>query len=79
MVSTGYKLIDCRIFNVFLTAFFAYGGTELVGITAGEAKDPSKTVPKAIKGTFYRILIFYTVALLVLGLIVPYNMYLMVT
>lgn len=75
------------IFQVFLTAFFSYGGTELVGITgkmhftiAGEAKNPSVVVPKAIKGgvnlitgTFYRILIFYTGALFILGLIVPYD------
>ncbi|KAJ3254823.1 hypothetical protein HK103_006813 [Boothiomyces macroporosus] len=43
------------IFNVFLMAFFSFGGTELVGITAGEAKEPEKTIPKAIKNTFWRI------------------------
>ncbi|KAI8916388.1 lysine-specific permease [Gorgonomyces haynaldii] len=61
------------LFDVFLTAFFSYGGTELVGITAAEAKNPSATVPKAINGTFWRILIFYTGAIFVMGLILPYN------
>ena len=61
------------LFQVFLTAFFSYGGTELVGITAGEAKNPKETIPRAIKGTFWRILIFYTGALLVMGMMIPYN------
>lgn len=66
--------------KVFLTAFFSYGGTELVGITgiwllnlAGEAANPAKTIPKAIKGTFYRILIFYTGAIFIMGLLLPYD------
>lgn len=60
-------------FNVFILAFFAFGGTELIGVTAGEAKDPRKTVPKAINQTFYRILIFYIGSILVLGLCIPNN------
>lgn len=34
-----------------------YAGTEMVGITAGEASDPSKAVPRAIRQVFWRILI----------------------
>ncbi|TPX34248.1 hypothetical protein SmJEL517_g03065 [Synchytrium microbalum] len=30
----------------FPTAFYSFGGTELVGITAGEAANPRKTVPR---------------------------------
>ncbi|KAJ3063514.1 hypothetical protein HDU99_004803, partial [Rhizoclosmatium hyalinum] len=60
-----------RIAKNFATAFFAYGGTELVGLTAGEAINPRKSVPRAINGTFYRVLIFYLGALLVVGLILP--------
>ncbi|KAI9339350.1 amino acid permease-domain-containing protein [Obelidium mucronatum] len=60
-----------RIAKNFTTAFFAYGGTELVGLTAGEAVNPRKSVPRAINGTFIRILIFYLGSLLVVGLILP--------
>ncbi|EGF78567.1 hypothetical protein BATDEDRAFT_13074 [Batrachochytrium dendrobatidis JAM81] len=58
------------IFNVFVVAFYGFGGTELVGVTAGEAINPSKNVPKAIKQTFWRILLFYVIAIFVMGLVV---------
>lgn len=48
-------------------------GTELVGVTVGEAQNPRKTIPRAIKLTFYRILFFYVLSVFLLGLIVPYN------
>ncbi|KAF2759123.1 hypothetical protein EJ05DRAFT_475351 [Pseudovirgaria hyperparasitica] len=56
-----------------VTAVFAYLGTELVGVTVGEAQNPRKTVPRAIKLTFYRILFFYVLSVLLLGMNVPYN------
>lgn len=59
--------------NVLVTAVFAYSGTELVGITVAEAENPRRNVPKAIKLTFYRILIFYVLSVFLLGMCVPYN------
>lgn len=38
--------------NALVLALFAYMGTELIGVTVGEAKNPRKTVPSAIKKTF---------------------------
>lgn len=49
------------------TAVFAYLGTELVGVTVGEAQNPRKVVPRAIKLTFYRILFFYCISCLLIG------------
>jgi amino acid transporter len=45
----------------------------LVGVTVGEAQNPRKTIPRAIKLTFYRILFFYILSIFLLGMIVPYN------
>lgn len=59
--------------SVFVTAAFAYGGTELVGLAAAEAADPRKTLPTATKQVFWRIAFFYVVSLLIVGLLVPYN------
>ncbi|KAG9290108.1 hypothetical protein G9A89_010414 [Geosiphon pyriformis] len=59
--------------SVFLVAGFSFQGTELVGIAAGESANPEKNVPKAIKQVFWRILIFYILAILVIGLLIPYN------
>lgn len=57
----------------WVNASFTYQGTELVGITAGEAANPRKTVPKAINKVFFRILIFYVLSLFFVGLLVPFN------
>jgi amino acid transporter len=61
------------VWSTFTTAVFAYLGTELVGVTVGEAANPRKVIPRAIKLTFYRILLFYVVLVFLLGMLVPYN------
>ncbi|CAG8953316.1 hypothetical protein HYFRA_00003524 [Hymenoscyphus fraxineus] len=57
--------------SVFVTASFAFGGTELVGLAAAECANPRKTIPKATKQVFWRITLFYVISLFILGLIVP--------
>ena len=52
---------------------FSFGGLELVGITAAEADDPAKSIPKATNQVIYRILIFYIGALAVLLSLYPWN------
>lgn len=60
------------LFSLVLVTF-SFGGVELVGITAGEAKDPEKSIPKAINNVIWRILIFYVGALSVMMTIYPWN------
>ncbi|KAG0323217.1 hypothetical protein BGZ99_002893 [Dissophora globulifera] len=62
-----------NIFTTCVWAFFSFGGTELIGITAGESANPGKAVPKAIRHTFWRILLFYILTIMVIGLVVPWN------
>ena len=52
---------------------FSFGGIELLGITAGEAENPDKTIPKAINQVIYRILIFYVGTMLVLMTLWQWN------
>ena len=59
--------------NVFLLAGFSFSGTELVGLAAGECENPQVNVPKAIKMVFWRILLFYIGAIIVIGFLVPFN------
>ncbi|KAK2748967.1 hypothetical protein FQN57_007250 [Myotisia sp. PD_48] len=59
--------------STMVQATFAYLGTELVGVTVGEAQNPRKTIPRAIKLTFYRILFFYILSVFFLGMVVPYD------
>ena len=58
---------------MFVTAAFAFGGTELVGLAAAEAADPRKSLPTATKQVFWRITGFYVISLFIVGLIVPAN------
>jgi proline-specific permease ProY len=53
---------------------FAYGGIEIIGITAGEAEDPKTTIPKAINSVPWRILVFYMGTLFVIMSIFPWNL-----
>jgi amino acid transporter len=59
--------------TVFVTASFAFSGTELTGLAAAEAANPRKEIPKATKQVVWRICIFYIINLFLVGLIVPAN------
>ncbi|RAJ37272.1 amino acid permease [Pedobacter cryoconitis] len=52
---------------------FSFGGLELIGITAAEAENPEKTIPKATNQVIYRILIFYVGALVILFSLSPWK------
>lgn len=56
--------------SVFVTAAFAFSGTELVGLAAAESANPRKSIPLATKQVFWRVLFFYVVNLFIVGLIV---------
>lgn len=57
----------------FVVVVFSFGGTELVGITAGEAENPQKTIPMAINGIIVRILIFYIATLAIILCLYPWS------
>ncbi|KAF4635558.1 hypothetical protein G7Y89_g2538 [Cudoniella acicularis] len=65
--------------SVFVTAAFAFAGTELVGLAAAETANPRKSLPTAVKQVFWRISLFYIVSLTLVGLLVPYNDYRLLT
>ncbi|MFO1620134.1 amino acid permease [Pseudomonas aeruginosa] len=52
---------------------FAFGGIEIIGITAGEAQDPQRVIPRAINAVPLRILLFYVLTLFVLMAIFPWQ------
>ena len=54
-------------------AFFAFGGSELVGLAAGEAENPERSLPRAINGVVARILIFYIGSLAIIMALVPWR------
>ncbi|ANA31963.1 Lysine-specific permease [Ralstonia mannitolilytica] len=59
--------------GVAMIAGFSFQGVETVGVAAGEAENPSRTIPRAIRQTFWRILLFYVLAILIIGVLLPYT------
>ena len=56
-----------------MIAGFSFQGTELIGIAAGESENPRKNIPIAIRQVFWRILMFYILAIFVIGMLIPYT------
>ncbi len=61
------------ILLVFLVAGFSFQGTEAVGLAAAETSDPDKSVPRAIRSVFWRILLFYIGSIAVVGSLIPFT------
>ncbi len=57
----------------FTVVMFAFGGIETIGIAAGEAEDPRRSIPRAVNTTPVRILLFYVLALAVIMSLMPWN------
>ncbi|CUM66554.1 uncharacterized protein PRCAT00004223001 [Priceomyces carsonii] len=70
---TGDKGRFVAFVSTLVSVVFSYLGTELVGVTVGETQNPRRNVPRAIKLTFFRILFFYIISVLLLGMCVPFN------
>lgn len=60
-------------FLSFQMATFSFVGIELIGVTAGETKDPHKTIPKAINSVPIRIMLFYVGSLIIIMSITPWT------
>ncbi|MBV8048436.1 MAG: amino acid permease [Paludibacterium sp.] len=59
--------------SVSMVVGFAYQGTEVIGVAAGEAEDPARNLPRAARQIFWRILMFYMLAIFLVGMLLPYN------
>lgn len=57
-------------FSTLVNASFSYGGVEMVAVAAGEAENPRKNIPKAVRRVFWRILFFYVLGSLAISVLV---------
>ncbi|KAG5783857.1 hypothetical protein H9Q73_002505 [Fusarium xylarioides] len=71
-LSCGMILVLSRMVSRAF-ALFSFAGSELVGLAAAESRNPTASVPAAIKQVFWRICLFYIVALLFVGLLISCN------
>ncbi|GAA3321418.1 hypothetical protein GCM10020331_037190 [Ectobacillus funiculus] len=60
-------------FAALLIVVFSFGGSELIGLTVTEMKHMEQTLPKVIKGTMFRVILFYTLPILVICGLIPWN------
>lgn len=68
--STGHFL---AFLSAFINASFSFIGVETVVVAAAETMNPHKSIPKAIHRVTYRILFFYVLGALLIGMIIPSN------
>lgn len=59
------------VLSVMLAVNYAFSGTELIGIAAGETDNPKEAVPKAIKTTVGRLVVFFVLTIIVLASLLP--------
>ncbi|MCX7970437.1 MAG: amino acid permease [Negativicutes bacterium] len=60
------------VFLTIISVIYSFQGAELVGIAAGECEDPTRTMPRVIKGLGVRIILFYVLTMVALALTVPF-------
>lgn len=73
LFSTGAEGNYQGLLSAMAFIMFSFGGLELIGITAAEAENPEKNIPKATNQVIYRILIFYIGALIILFSLSPWR------
>lgn len=61
------------VFSTLLTVVFAFSGTEVVGVAAGETRDPSRAIPKAVHTTVLRLAIFFIGSIAVMAALIPWH------
>ena len=61
------------LFTTLLIVNFAFNGTEMIGIAAGEAENPEKNIPKAINASVLRLMIFFVGTIIVISSLLPYT------
>ncbi|PJN90301.1 amino acid permease [Bacillus sp. mrc49] len=61
------------ILGALLVVMFSYGGAELIGIAVTETKDSQRVIPKIIKGTVLRVMLFYILPILIICGVIPWN------
>ena len=52
---------------------FSYLGTEIVAVTSGEAREPERAIPRALRTTVLRLILFYVVSMALLMALVPWR------
>lgn len=58
---------------MFVQAAFAFGGPDYIALSAGETRNPQRVLPSVFKRVIYRLILFYVLGVLAVGILVPYD------
>lgn len=61
------------ILPALIVVMFSYGGSELIGLTLTEAENAEKVLPRVVKSFILRVIIFYTLPILIICGLIPWN------
>ncbi|PFM97822.1 amino acid permease [Bacillus cereus] len=61
------------VFSTLLIVMFSYGGSELIGLTITETKNAEQVLPSIVKGVMWRVILFYTLPILIICGLIPWN------
>ena len=61
------------VLAIFMVAGFSFQGTEMIGVAAGESENPPPRRARALTSVFWRIMLFYIGAMVVIGFLIPYS------
>ncbi|GGB01821.1 amino acid permease [Macrococcus hajekii] len=75
-VTASTQLFDVPngLFGIFITMLavnYAFSGTELIAIAAGETKNPESVIPKAIRATIWRLVLLFIGTIVIMVLLLP--------
>ncbi|KAF3766871.1 hypothetical protein M406DRAFT_251863 [Cryphonectria parasitica EP155] len=72
-IATGNWGKFLGFWSVMTSAVFSFAGVESIAMAAAETKDPRRAIPRACKQVFLRVLLFYMLAVLIVGMLVASN------
>jgi len=61
------------VWMAVIMGVFSFNGIELIAVTSGEAEDPAKVIPAALRSMAFRLFAFYILALGVIVAFVPWT------
>ena len=70
-ITTGSTGRFLGFWSTMIFAAFAYGNVQVVAIAGAETRNPRKSIPAALKRTFFRVVAFYVASIFVISLTVP--------
>jgi len=72
-IATGSMGRFLGFWSTMMYAAFAFGNVQVVAIAGAETRNPRRSIPKALKRTFFRVVAFYVASIFVISLTVPAN------